>query len=157
MASHNFHPEQPHSGMVDITDKNSVKRTASAIGVVHLKKSTIMAIKNGTVEKGDVLSVARVAALLAMKDTSRIVPMCHPIPITSAKVGFDLGPDFVRAEVVVISTGKTGVEMEALVGVSAALLNVWDMVKSLEKDETGNYPTTRIDDITVKEKRKELL
>ncbi len=142
-------------GMVDITEKPVVKRTATAAGVVRLKRSTVEAIGSGKVKKGDVLSTARVAAILAVKETPRTVPMCHPIPVTSVVVEFDLRPEAVEATVVVTSVGKTGVEMEALTGVSAALLNVWDMVKLLEKDVTGNYPTTAIEAIRVVEKRKE--
>ncbi|TRZ68021.1 MAG: cyclic pyranopterin monophosphate synthase MoaC [Methanothrix sp.] len=141
--------------MVDITEKPVVKRTATAAGVVRLKRSTVEAIGSGKVKKGDVLSTARVAAILAVKETPRTVPMCHPIPVTSVVVEFDLRPEAVEATVVVTSVGKTGVEMEALTGVSAALLNVWDMVKLLEKDVTGNYPTTAIEAIRVVEKRKE--
>ncbi len=144
-------------GMVDITEKPVVKRTATAAGVVRLKRSTVEAIGSGKVKKGDVLSTARVAAILAVKETPRTVPMCHPIPVTSVVVEFDLRPETVEATVAVTSVGKTGVEMEALTGVSAALLNVWDMVKSLEKDETGNYPTTAIEAIRVVEKRMEAI
>jgi len=107
------------------------------------------------VAKGDVLTVARVAAIQAVKETPRTIPMCHPISITGVEVAFELLADAVVAEVIVTSVGRTGVEMEALAGVSAALLNVWDMVKSREKDETGNYPSTCIEDIRVVEKRKE--
>ena len=80
--------------------------------------------------------------------------MCHPIPITGVDVEFVLHTDRIRATVSVTSFGRTGVEMEALAGAAAALLNVWDMVKYLEKDGTGNYPTTFIEDIRVVEKRK---
>jgi len=140
--------------MVEITEKPAVGRRAIASGTIRLKESTVEAIKNGDVKKGDVLTVARVAAIQAVKETPRQIPMCHPIPITGVKVDFELLSDQVRATVVVTSVGKTGVEMEALTGVSAALLNVWDMVKYLEKDETGNYPMTRIEEIRVVEKRK---
>lgn len=140
--------------MVEITEKPPVGRRAVASGTIRLKESTVEAIKNGVVKKGDVLTVARVAAIQAVKETPRQIPMCHPIPITGVEVDFELLSDQVRATVVVTSVGKTGVEMEALAGVSAALLNVWDMVKPREKDETGNYPMTRIEEIRVVEKRK---
>jgi len=100
--------------------------------------------------------VARVAAIQAVKEAPRTIPMCHPIPITGVEVDFVLLPAAVRATVAVTSVGRTGVEMEALAGVSAALLNVWDMVKYLEKDGTGNYPSTSIEEIRVVEKRKGL-
>jgi cyclic pyranopterin phosphate synthase len=107
------------------------------------------------VKKGDVITTARLAAIMAVKDTPRLIPLCHPIPITGLEVNFDIEPGAVRATVIVTSVGKTGVEMEALAGVSAALLNVWDMVKYLEKDETGNYPCTEIEEILVVKKYKE--
>ena len=140
---------------MEINEKPAVGRRAVATGRIRLKESTVESIRKGEVEKGDVLTVARVAAIQAVKETPRQIPMCHPIPITGVEVAFDLLPDRIRARVVVTSVGKTGVEMEALAGVSAALLNVWDMVKSREKDETGNYPTTVIEEIRVVEKRKD--
>lgn len=143
------------SGMVDITGKPPVHRTATATGLIRLKDSTVEAIRSGRVKKGDVISTARVAAILAVKDTPRLIPFCHQISITAVDVLFEIGQETVRATVTVASVGKTGVEMEALAGVSAALLNVWDMVKYLEKDGTGNYPSTEIDGIRVVEKRKE--
>ena len=142
-------------GIVDITGKSPVHRTATATGMIKLRDSTVEAIRSGRVKKGDVISTARVAAILAVKDTPRLIPFCHQIPITAADVLFDVQQTAVRATVTVTSVGKTGVEMEALAGVSAALLNIWDMVKYLEKDVTGNYPSTEIDDIRVVEKRKE--
>ena len=92
------------------------------------------AIREGTVVKGNVLSTARVAATLSVKNTPSLIPMCHSIPISAIAVDFVEGDGFIEATVRVKSTGKTGVEMEALVGVSVALLTVWDMVKSAEKD-----------------------
>ena len=142
------------TGMVDITGKPSVHRIATATGLIRLKETTIGAIRSFQIKKGDVISTARVAAILAIKDTPRLIPFCHQIPITAADVMFDVQTTAVRATVTVTSVGKTGVEMEALAGVSAALLNVWDMVKYLEKDDTGNYPSTEIYDIRVVEKRK---
>ena len=142
------------AGMVDITEKPPLFRRATATGSIRLREATIEAIKSGQVKKGDVLTTARLAAILAVKDTPRLIPLCHPIPITGLDVFFDLEEERVRATVTVTSVGKTGVEMEALTGVSAALLNVWDMVKYLEKDETGNYPETEIEKIRVLQKRK---
>ena len=141
-------------GMVEITEKPVVGRRAVASGIIRLKGSTVESIREGGVKKGDVLTVARVAAIQAVKEAPRTIPLCHPIPITGVEVDFVLLPAAVRATVAVTSVGRTGVEMEALAGVSAALLNVWDMVKYLEKDGTGNYPSTSIEDIRVVEKRK---
>jgi cyclic pyranopterin monophosphate synthase len=142
-------------GMVDITGKPPVHRTATATGMIKLKYSTVETIRSGRVKKGDVISTARIAAIMAVKDTPRMIPFCHQISITAVDVLFEVLRTTVRATVTVTSVGKTGVEMEALAGVSVALLNVWDMVKYLEKDETGNYPSTKIDDIRVVEKWKE--
>jgi len=145
------------AGMVNITEKPIVFRKATASGSILLKESTVTAIKTGNVLKGDVLTTARLAAILAVKDTPRLIPLCHPLPITGLEVNFELGAERVRSTVTVTTLGKTGVEMEALTGVSVALLNVWDMVKYLEKDETGNYPETRIDEIKVLEKKKSMI
>jgi cyclic pyranopterin phosphate synthase len=142
------------AGMVDITEKPAVFRKATAMGSIRLQEATVEAIKRGLVKKGDVLTTARLAAILAVKDTPRLIPMCHTIPVTGLEVNFEIEVRRVKATVIVTSEGKTGVEMEALTGVAAALLNVWDMVKYLEKDETGNYPETEIDTIRVVEKRK---
>ena len=142
------------AGMVDITEKPPLFRQATATGTIRLRESTIKAITAGKVKKGDVLTTARLAAILAVKDTPRLIPLCHQIPSTGLDVNFNLEEERVRATVTVTSVGRTGVEMEALTGVSAALLNVWDMVKYLEKDETGNYPETEIEEIRVLQKRK---
>ncbi|NMC09554.1 MAG: cyclic pyranopterin monophosphate synthase MoaC [Methanothrix sp.] len=146
--------EEKLAGMVDITKKPPVIRTATACGSIKLRKATLEAVRSDSVKKGDVLTVARLAAILAVKDTPRLIPLCHPIPITGLDVNFVLDEERVSVTVTVTSLGKTGVEMEALTGVSAALLNVWDMVKYLEKDETGNYPETQMEEIKVLEKRK---
>jgi cyclic pyranopterin phosphate synthase len=146
--------DEKMAGMVDITEKPAAFRRATAAGSIRLKEATIDAIKNGQTKKGDVLTTARLAAILAVKDTPRLIFLCHPIPITGLEVNFELEERRVKATVTVTSIGKTGVEMEALTGVAAALLNVWDMVKYLEKDETGNYPETEMETICVTEKRK---
>ena len=148
--------EEKLAGMVDITAKPPLFRKATATGTIRLRESTIKAIKAGQVKKGDVLGTARLAAILAVKDTPRLIPLCHPIPITGLEVTFELVEERVRATVTVTSVGKTGVEMEALTGVAVALLNVWDMVKYLEKDETGNYPDTEIEEIRVLQKKKDV-
>ena len=142
--------------MIDITRKEDVVRIAIAEGEIKLKKGTIKAIIDGKIEKGDVLSTATVAAVLAVKKTPEILPLCHPIPITNVKVDFSLNDDRVKVRCQVKSVGKTGVEMEALVGVSVALLTIWDMVKGLEKDEKGQYPETFISNIRVIKKIKSL-
>jgi cyclic pyranopterin phosphate synthase len=140
--------------MVDVGDKPNVARRAVARGEIHLQPSTVQAIRDDGVEKGDVLAVARVGAIQAVKRTWESVPMCHQIPITNVDVDFSLDDDRVDIEVVVETTGKTGCEMEALEGVTTGLNVVWDMVKAAEKDADGDYPDTSIDGVEVLEKTK---
>lgn len=140
--------------MVDIGAKPDVHRRAVAQGGILLKSSTIEAIRRGRVEKGEPLPTAEVAALHAMKTAWQVLPHCHPIPITASSVTFDVREDRIGVTTTVEATYKTGVEMEALYGVTVALLTVWDMVKSLEKDSEGQYPSTRIEDVRVVEKKK---
>jgi len=140
--------------MVDISAKKPLIREASATGVIRLKGTTVDRIKRNKIEKGDVLAVAKVAAIQAVKNTPDIIPLCHQIPIEHVGVEFDLRGEEVKVTVRVKASAKTGVEMEALASVSAALLTVWDMTKKYEKDEYGQYPTTLIKEIRVVEKRK---
>ncbi|KGK99023.1 molybdenum cofactor biosynthesis protein MoaC [Methanococcoides methylutens] len=151
------HIKNDRAYMVDISNKDIVSRYATASGSISLTGPTIESIRSGTVEKGNVLATARTAAILAVKRVPEMIPMCHQIPITSVDVEFEVGNSDVTANVEVRSVGKTGVEMEALTGVSIALLTIWDMVKSAEKDDTGNYPSTAIKDIHVVKKVKEQL
>jgi cyclic pyranopterin phosphate synthase len=148
------HIRNDRAQMVDISGKADVIREATATGKIFLKEETLAAIHKGTLIKGNVLATARVAATLSVKNTPSLIPMCHAIPISAISVDFTEEKEFIAAMVNVKSTGKTGVEMEALVGVSVALLTIWDMVKSAEKDKDGQYPVTRIEDIRVIEKRK---
>jgi cyclic pyranopterin phosphate synthase len=148
------HIKNGRVSMVDISSKEDVVRIAKAEGVIRLKKETINAIVKNQVAKGNVIATANVAGVLAVKKTPEIIPMCHPIPISSINFDFDIAENTIRVTCTVKSMGKTGVEMEALNGVAVALLTIWDMVKSLEKDETGNYPVTLIKSIRVVEKIK---
>jgi cyclic pyranopterin phosphate synthase len=148
------HIENDRAQMVDISGKTEVVREAVASGRIYLRSETLRAIWEGTAVKGNVLATARVAATLAVKDTPRLIPMCHPIPLAGITIEFEEGDGYIEAIARVKSYGRTGVEMEALTGVSAALLTIWDMVKSAEKDENGQYPATRMDAIRVVEKRK---
>jgi len=148
------HIRNGRARMADISNKREVARRAVARGEIKLQPKTIEAIKNRQIVKGEVLETARIAAVMAVKRTSSVIPMCHQIPVTSIDVQFDISIDAVKATVEVKSVGKTGVEMEALHGVSMALLTIWDMVKSAEKDGTGNYPFTEIRNIRVLEKSK---
>ena len=149
------HISEDRVRMVDVGEKSEMKRLAVAGGNIYLRPETLTAIMNGTVIKGNVLATARVAATLAVKDTFRIIPMCHAIPITAVEVDFVQNEDHIEVTVLTRSVGKTGVEMEALTGVSVALLTIWDMVKSAEKDAQGQYPETRIDGVRVIRKKKE--
>lgn len=142
-------------GMVDVTKKPEVYREATASGIIRLKPTTVSKIVKGEIEKGDVFTTARVAGLLAVKNTPQIIPHCHPIPYTGITITFNvIGEDKIKATVKVRTTWKTGVEMDALTGVMASLLTIWDMVKKYEKDEYGNYPETFIEDVKVEEKVK---
>jgi len=140
--------------MIDITKKRDVRRTAKASGVIRLRKETVNQIREGKIKKGDVLETAKIAAMLAVKKTPELIPHCHPIPITGIDVNFKISDEEIKVVVEVIATAKTGVEMEALTGVSTALLTIWDMTKYLEKDDKGQYPDTEITDIRVVEKIK---
>jgi cyclic pyranopterin phosphate synthase len=148
------HIEDETAQMVDVTDKDDVRREATASGRISLRPETAAAVREGDVEKGNVLSTARVAAIQAVKHTWEDVPMCHQIPVTGVDTSFEIEDDGIGTRVTVTSTGKTGVEMEALNGVTRALLTVWDMVKSAEKDDGGGYPETRIEGVEVEEKTK---
>jgi len=140
--------------MVDIGSKPDVVRIAKATGFICLMPGTVEKIKKGQVPKGDVFSVAETAAIMAVKRTPELIPLTHPIPITGVEVELKLEQECVRVTVEVKSTGKTGVEMEALAGVVGALLTIWDMVKGLEKDKYGQYPKTAIEEIRVLKKVK---
>ena len=140
--------------MVDVTEKPDIHRKASAQGRIYLSSETLCAISEKTTRKGNVLATAEVAAILAVKATSQIIPMCHPLPIGGVTVAFRATKEYIETTVTVKTYGKTGIEMEALTGVSVALLTIWDMVKSAEKDEDGQYPGTRIEGIRVLSKVK---
>ena len=157
--------------MVTITDKPVVDRRAVATGRLKLDSETLNAIQAGRISKGDVLEASTVAAIQAIKETPRLIPHCHPIPIEGADVDWEFEysrrkgvgnpaesqsapPSALRCTVTVLTRWKTGVEMEALVGVTTALLCAWDMVKSREKDADGQYPKASIEDVRVVEKFK---
>jgi cyclic pyranopterin phosphate synthase len=140
--------------MVDVGDKPDTSRRAVARGEIHLQPSTIAAIRDDEIGKGDVLATARVGAVQAVKHTWETIPMCHQIPITNVETTFEVGDDLVTLTVAVETTGKTGCEMEALEGVTTGLNVVWDMVKAAEKDDDGEYPDTSIRDVRVVEKTK---
>lgn len=141
-------------GIVEIGSKPIVERRATATGVLNLCQASAEAIQNRLVKKGDVLEASTIAAIQAVKDTPRIVPHCHPIPLEGCTVNWTWEKYSLRCTVHVSAHYKTGIEMEALTGVSAGLLCALDMVKSIEKDDQGQYPGTSISDIVVVEKFK---
>lgn len=140
--------------MIDVSGKETVYRQATAVGSIKLKKTTIETIKKGQIKKGDPLTMGETAAILAVKKTPELIPLCHNIPIGKVDVTYTFTEDSVEARCTVVTNAQTGVEMEALMGVTTALLNIWDMTKYLEKDEKGQYPDAVITDIRVLEKRK---
>ena len=149
------HLNQKHEvHMVDVTPKPDVPREATASGRIYLRQETLKAIAEGTVVKGNVLATAQVAGTMAVKQTWALIPMCHPIPVGAVTVSFIQTSEYFEVSCRVKTFGKTGIEMEALTGASVALLTIWDMVKSAEKDENGQYPVTRIEGIHVVEKIK---
>jgi cyclic pyranopterin monophosphate synthase len=136
--------ESGRANMVDVGAKPETERLAVARGEVHLRKETIDLVRQGLMKKGDVLTVAQIAGVMAAKRTSDMIPLCHPIPINQVEVHLELDDDLpgVQIRALVRTTGKTGVEMEALAAVSVAALTVYDMVKAVEK--TGRIQNIRL-------------
>lgn len=126
--------EQGRARMADVTGKAETFREATASGTVKVNPGTMALIKSGGVKKGDVLSVAQVAGITAAKKTSDIIPMCHPLMLTSVDISFELTDDEIHISATVKCRGVTGVEMEALTAVSAAALTVYDMCKAVQRD-----------------------
>ncbi|OME50111.1 molybdenum cofactor biosynthesis protein C [Paenibacillus odorifer] len=127
--------EQGRARMVDVSEKEITKRTAVARSMIKMAAGTLSAIKSGKISKGDVLAVAQIAGIMAAKKTSDWIPMCHPLPLTGIDISFsDNSEDELYIEATVHTTGKTGVEMEALTAVSASALTVYDMCKAIQKD-----------------------
>jgi cyclic pyranopterin phosphate synthase len=141
-------------GVVDIGGKPIVHRKAIATGLVHLSNESKQMIESNSVKKGDVMEASTIAAIQAVKETPRIIPHCHPIPLEGCKVDWKWEDTALRCTVSVSAHYRTGIEMEALTGVAAGLLCALDMVKSYEKDDSGQYPETRISDIVILEKHK---
>ena len=126
--------EEGHAKMVDVTDKEVTCREAVAEGVIYMNEQTIQAIVDGNIKKGDVLSVAQVAGIMAAKKTSDVIPMCHPLMLTGVDISFDVKRTEIVIKSVVKCKGETGVEMEALNAVSTAALTIYDMCKAVQKD-----------------------
>jgi len=119
--------------MVDVSTKADTAREAVAEGRIEMSTSALAAIRDGTTKKGDVLAVARVAGIMATKKTSELIPLCHPIALSSVTVDFVLGESAITASATARTTGPTGVEMEALTAVSVALLTLYDMAKAIDR------------------------
>lgn len=128
--------EKGEAVMVDVSEKAVTAREAQAEGTIAVGADILRLLQDGQILKGDVLAAARIAGIMAVKKTSDIIPLCHPLPVTKAAVDFDLLPEkqAIRAVCTVKTEGKTGVEMEALTGVSAALLTIYDMCKAVSKE-----------------------
>ena len=135
MQGFNHFDENGNAVMVDVSGKNVTYRTAIATGEIQVGKMIMEAVKEGSVKKGDVLGVARVAGIMGVKRTSDLVPMCHPLPVQKCAVDYELDEEkgIIRAFCTVKTEGKTGVEMEALTGVQITLLTIYDMCKAIDK------------------------
>ena len=121
--------------MVDVSDKDITRRAATAQGTISVCREVMDAVIGKTIKKGDVLTVAQVAGIMGTKRTSDLIPMCHPLSLNNAKVTFEIDEEActITAVCTAVCDGKTGVEMEALTGVSVALLTIYDMCKSVDK------------------------
>ncbi|MGV8059160.1 MAG: cyclic pyranopterin monophosphate synthase MoaC [Smithellaceae bacterium] len=134
--------------MVDVSVKKIVKRTASAYGKIILQKATVDLVKSNLLKKGDVLAVAKIAGIMAAKKTQELIPLCHCLNLEHVDLSFNIVTDGIEIISKVITSGKTGVEMEALTAVSVAALTVYDMCKAVDK-------TMKIEEIYLVEKKKE--
>ena len=135
MSGLNHFDEKGNAVMVDVSEKSETKRVAVAKGSIKVSKEIMNLIKTGNIKKGDVLGVSRVAGIMASKQTSNLIPMCHPLMINGANIDFELDEENSRVIIYgsVKTTGKTGVEMEALTAVSVAALTIYDMCKAVDK------------------------
>ena len=143
--------------MVDVSGKAEVFREATAKGKIRLKAETVNLIREEKIAKGNPLYTAKIAGVLAAKKTSELVPLCHPLPLTSVEVKSKIvEKTAVEVTATVKTKAQTGVEMEALAATSVGLLTIWDMVKQYEKNTAGQYPNTAIENIHVVRKLKEV-
>ena len=149
--------EENSVAMVDVSGKAEVFREATATGKIRLKPETVNLIREEKIAKGNPLYTAKIAGVLAAKKTSELIPLCHPLPLTSVKVEAEIvEKTAVEVTTTVKTKAQTGVEMEALAATSAGLLTIWDMVKQYEKDTAGQYPNTAIENIHVVRKMKQV-
>jgi len=140
--------------MIDISGKEESERAARAYGKIKLGKDSLQAIREGKVKKGDALECARIAGTMAVKRIHELVPYCHQVPLDYIGFDFSINDESIDCKCEVKANYRTGVEMEAILGVEISLLTIWDMVKYMEKDENGQYPVACISEIRVIEKQK---
>lgn len=135
MSQLNHFDERGNAHMVDVGGKEETHRVAIATGCIHMQPQTLAVIQGGTAKKGDVLGVARIAAIQAAKKTSELIPLAHPIPINKVSVEFSINEaaNTIECRATVATFGRTGVEMEALCAASVGLLTVYDMVKAMDR------------------------
>ena len=135
MSGFTHFDEDGNAFMVDVSDKEITRRTAYAEGTIRVSRDVMDAVLGKKIKKGDVFTVAQTAGIMATKRTSDLIPMCHPLSLTNAKVTFGIDEEActIKAVCTTVTDGKTGVEMEALTGVSAALLTIYDMCKAIDK------------------------
>jgi len=138
---------QGKAGMVDVSPKNTIKRTAIARGKIIINSNTIQLLKDNMLKKGDVLSVAKIAGIMAAKKTDDLIPLCHGLNLEYVDIEFEVVEDGVEIKSFVKTAGKTGVEMEALTAVSVAALTIYDMCKAVDKE-------MKIENIYLVEKKK---
>ncbi len=138
--------ESGQAHMVDVAAKSDTHRVAIATGTIHMKPETLSVIVNRTADKGDVLGIARIAAIMGAKQTANLIPLCHPIPLTRVTVDFQVKDNAIECHAQTETVGKTGVEMEALTAVQVALLTVYDMMKAIDRG-------MRITDVRLLEKK----
>ena len=128
--------EHGSARMVDVSAKPVTAREATAEGRIHMSPEAVAAIREGTTKKGDIIAVARVAGIMAAKRTSELIPLCHPLALSSVTVDFEFQGNAIRAVTTARTSGPTGVEMEALTAVSVALLTLYDMAKAIDRGMT---------------------
>jgi cyclic pyranopterin phosphate synthase len=151
MEKHLSHTDREGKArMVDVGEKPPMKRMAEASGRIRMSGETLRAIRENQLKKGDVLSVAQVAGIQAAKSTASLIPLCHTLPLEHVSLDFEMEPEGIRAQCRVRCTGKTGVEMEALSGVTVALLTIYDMCKAIDKE-------MQLEEIRLTKKEKEEL
>ena len=129
----NHFDKNGNAWMVDISNKQESERIAIATGKIYVNQDIMNAVVYHAVEKGDVLNVARIAGIMAAKKTSELIPLCHIVPLSKCQIDFDIKDNYIEAQCLVKTVGKTGVEMEALTGVQIALLTIYDMCKAIDK------------------------